>query len=209
MTIQYDISRYNMVNYIKTWEVSDNKILDIMGNISREDFFPEKISSLSYADAMVPIGHGQVSLEPKMIARILQELNLKQSDSVLEIGTGSGYLTTILSKLVKEVFTIEIIPDMSLNAKNRFDRLSLHNIHSKIGNGLEGWGEEKNFDVIIVTGSLNKVPDSLIEKIKDDGKLFVTVGSKPVMRATIFEKNKEGLKEKVLFDTNIPEISNK
>jgi len=206
MKTQYDISRYNMVNYIKTWEVDDNTILDIMGSISRESFFPDNLSSLSYADAMVPIGHGQVSLEPKVIARILQSLNVKKSHTVLEIGTGSGYLTTILSKLAKEVHTIELIPEISNNAKFIFDKLNIKNISSEIGNGLDNLDKLNSFDLIVVTGSLNKVPQNLIKKLNKKGKLFLTVGTKPIMRATMFTKTDNGILEEILFDTSIPEI---
>jgi protein-L-isoaspartate(D-aspartate) O-methyltransferase len=206
MTTQYDISRYNMINYIKTWEVQDNTILDIMRNLSRELFFPEKMSSLSYADAMVPIGYGQVSLEPKMIGRISQAANLKKTDTVLEIGTGSGYLTTILSELSKEVYTIEIVPEIYNQANLIFDQLKIKNIFSKIGNGLNGWGDNKSFDVIIITGSLNHIPEDIVKMLNENGKLFLTVGTKPVMRATLFTKKNGVLGEEVLFDTNIPGI---
>ena len=206
MTTQNNISRYNMVNYIKTWEVSDNTVLDIMGSISRENFFPQNISSLSYADAMVPIGHGQVSLEPKIIAKILQSLSLKKSDSVLEVGTGSGYLTTILSNLTKEVYTIEIIPEIHKNANTIFNKLKINNIFSRVGNGLDGWDEKKTFDVIVLTGSLNEVPEGLVNNLNEGGRLFLTLGSKPVMRASVFTKVKGGLNKEIIFDTNIPEL---
>jgi protein-L-isoaspartate(D-aspartate) O-methyltransferase len=208
MTTQYDISRYNMINYMKTWEVQDNTVLDIMGSISREVFFPEKLSSLSYADAMVPIGYGQVSLEPKMIGRILQSINLKKSDTVLEIGTGSGYLTSILSALSKQVFTVELIPEILEKADSVFKKLKLDNISSKAGDGLDGWKDKGPFDAIVVTGSLSKVPDHLANMLQDNGRLFLTVGTKPVMRATLFTKVSKKLKEEVLFDTNIPKIIN-
>lgn len=206
MTIRYDISRYNMINYIKTWEVQDNKVLDTMGDISREMFFPENMSSLSYADAMVPIGYGQISLEPKMIGRILQAADLKQTDTVLEIGTGSGYLTTVLSALSKEVYTIELIPEIHNQAKNVFKKLDIKNIFSKVGNGLKGWDEGKCFDIIIITGSLNQVPNNLKNILNENGRLFLTVGNKPVMRATMFTKTNNKLSENILFDTNIPEM---
>jgi len=206
MTTQYNIPRNNMINYIRTWDVSDSAVLNLMGNMSREFFFPKKMSSLSYADAMIPIGHGQVSLEPKMIARILQSLNLKKSNSVLEIGTGSGYLTTLLSKLTKEVHTIELIPEISDTASELFKKLDINNIFYKTGNGMKGWDEIKTFDIIIITGSLNKIPTNLLEKLNENGKMFATIGIKPVMRATIFSKINSKISEEVIFDTNIPEL---
>lgn len=206
MTTKYDISRYNMVQYIKTWDVGDNAILNIMENISREKFFPKNVSDLSYADAMIPIGHGQVSLEPKMIGRILQSLELKSSDEVLEVGTGTGYLTTLLSKLTKEVYTIEIIPEISDNASNLFKELKIGNIITKMGNGMDGWNESKMFDVIIVTGSLPEVPHFLLDKLNNHGRMFITLGTKPVMRATVLNKNNDKIIEEVIFDTNIPKL---
>jgi protein-L-isoaspartate(D-aspartate) O-methyltransferase len=209
MASQYDTFRYNMVNYVKTWEVNDNNILNLMGNISREKFFEKKLSDLSYSDSMIPIGHGQLSLEPKMIARILQNLNLKKTDSVLEIGTGSGYLTTLLSKLTKEVYTIEIIPDIFHKANCSFAEQNIKNIYSENKNGLEGWNELKTFDKIIITGSLNEIPKNLINKLKDNGKMFITIGSKPVMRAKIVTKSKNGLEQENIFDTYIPKMKDK
>ena len=206
MASQYDTFRYNMVNYVKTWEVNDNNILDLMGNISREKFFEKEVSDLSYSDSMIPIGHGQLSLEPKMIARILQCLNLKKTDSVLEVGTGSGYLTTLLSKLTKEVYTIEIIPDIFHKANRLFAEQNIKNIHSKNTNGLNGWDESKTFDKIIITGSLNEIPETLINKLRDNGKMFVTIGSKPVMRAKIVTKSENNLNQENIFDTYIPKM---
>jgi protein-L-isoaspartate(D-aspartate) O-methyltransferase len=195
-----------MVQYIKTWDVGDNTILNIMENISREKFFPKSVSDLSYADAMIPIGHGQVSLEPKMIGRILQSLNLKSSDEVLEIGTGTGYLTTLLSKLTKEVYTMEIIPEIANNASNLFKELKISNIATKMGNGMDGWNESRMFDIIIVTGSLPEVPHVLLDKLNNNGRMFITLGTKPVMRATVLTKNNDKMTEEVIFDTNIPKL---
>lgn len=206
MASQYDTFRYNMVNYVKTWEVNDNDILDLMGSISREKFFEKKVSDLSYSDSMIPIGHGQLSLEPKMIARILQNLNLKKTDSVLEIGTGSGYLTTLLSRLTKEVYTIEIIPDIFHKANLLFSEQNVKNIYSKNANGLDGWDGTKIFDKIIITGSLGEVPENLISKLRHKGRMFVTIGSKPVMRAKIVTKLENSLNEENIFDTYIPRM---
>ena len=206
MINDYSTYRYNMVQFIKTWDVNDNNILELMENISREMFFPEETSKLSYVDAMVPIGFGQVSLEPKMIARILQSLNLKKNHKVLEIGTGTGYTTTLLSHLVKEVYTIEIIPEISEKAKKLFKNLNLKNIDIKTGNGMFGWDDKMLFDKIIVTGSLFETPVQLISKLKDNGQLFATIGNAPVMRAVTFTKNKGNIDKSYLFDTNIPKM---
>lgn len=206
MTNKSNISRLNMIKYIKTWEVSDSQVLNVMENISREKFFPKEISNFSYADAMVPIGHGQVSLEPKMIGRILQSLEIKQSDIVLEIGTGTGYLTTLLSKLAKEVYTIEVIPEIASKASNIFKKQGANNIFTKVGNGLDGWGKEKLFDAIVVTGSLSSTPNFLLDHLRANGKMFATIGSHPVMRATVFSRQKNSLSEVTIFDTNIPRM---
>jgi len=206
MTSDYSVSRYNMVQFIKTWDIYDNNVLNLMENISREIFFPKEVSSLSYVDAMIPIGFGQVSLEPKMIGRILQSLNLNKNHSVLEIGTGTGYLTTLLSKLAKEVYTVEIMPEISEKAEKLFKQLNLSNISTKVGNGLHGWDDKRSFDIILVTGSLFNVPSNLLDKLNENGVLFATIGKAPVMRAMTITKNNNGFQKDYIFDTNIPKM---
>jgi len=206
MTSDYSTYRYNMVQFIKTWDVNDHNILHLMENLSRETFFPKETSNLSYVDAMIPIGFGQVSLEPKMIARILQSLNLQRDHKVLEIGTGTGYVTTLLSKLVKEVYTVEIVPEISNNAKKLFAKLDLKNITTKTGNGMLGWDDNTSFDIILITGSLFEIPVSLLNKLNQKGKLFVTIGTAPVMRAITFTKHNNEFEKNYLFDTNIPKM---
>ncbi|MBI9106403.1 MAG: protein-L-isoaspartate(D-aspartate) O-methyltransferase [Spirochaetales bacterium] len=157
--------------------VTDLRVLSAMLKVSREDFVPEEYRSFSYADRPLPIGFGQTISQPYIVALMTELLELEEGEKVLEIGTGSGYQAAVLSRLTDEVFTIEIIGELSAAAGKRFSELGYHNIRWKTGDGYYGWAGE-TFDGIIVTAAAGHVPPPLIRQLKVGGRMVIPIGGR-------------------------------
>lgn len=202
-----NLERLNMVqNQVRPFGVLDQKILDLMLKIPRESFVLPEYQHLAYADACIPIGFQQVSLTPKFIGRMLQTLNLDARESILEIGTGTGYITALLAHLVKEVQSIEIIAELAHAAKANMNNLGLHNISLEIGNGVLGLPDSGPFDAIIYTGSLPAIPTNLENQLKSNGKIFAVLGVFPLMKAVMITYNNMKYTQQDFFETEIPPL---
>ncbi len=151
-------------------------VLDVMRDLPRHHFVPDHLASRAYADTPLPIGHGQTISQPFIVALMTHLLDIGPEASVLEIGTGSGYQAAVLSKLVKTVCTIEIIPELGKAATHRLDELSYANIQTKIGDGYFGWPDCGPFDGILVTAAAGHVPPPLVEQLKPGGQMVIPVG---------------------------------
>jgi protein-L-isoaspartate(D-aspartate) O-methyltransferase len=156
--------------------IHEERVLAAMAKVPREEFLPQDLRAASYADQALPIGYGQTISQPFIVAFMTEELQLKPSDRVLEIGTGSGYQAAILAELVTEVYSIEIIEPLGRNAEATLQRLGYKNVHVKIGDGYQGWAEHAPFDAIIVTCAPEHVPQPLIDELKDGGRMIIPVG---------------------------------
>ncbi len=161
---------------LKSRDIVDQKVLDAMLKVERHRFVPKQYQHLAYIDEPLPIGAGQTISQPYIVALMTQLLELNENDKVLEIGTGSGYQAAILAELCKEVYTIEIIPELAQNAEKLLKELGYKNIFVKIGDGYYGWPEHAPFDKIIVTCAPKEIPQKLIEQLKDGGKMVLPVG---------------------------------
>lgn len=203
-------ARFNMIEQqIRTWEVLDPKVLDLLKHIPRENFVQAQYAGLAFADMEIPAGDGEYMLAPKMEARILQSLNLKKSDKVLEVGTGSGYLTALLASLAGHVTSVEIKPSLSAIAKIRLDAHHISNVDCLVGDASAGWAQGAPYDVIVFTGSLPTAPTSVAQQLTVGGRLFAVVGDAPVMQATLTERVSElGFKQETLFETCLPVLAN-
>jgi protein-L-isoaspartate(D-aspartate) O-methyltransferase len=157
--------------------VRDARVLEVMGTIERELFVPEKLRSLAYEDRPLSIGEGQTISQPYMVAFMTELLNLKGTERVLEIGTGSGYQTAVLGKLAAEVYSIEIIPKLSERAKALLQRLGFDNVYLKTGDGFFGWEERGPFDAILVTAAAPKIPEPLWGQLREGGRLIMPLGA--------------------------------
>jgi protein-L-isoaspartate(D-aspartate) O-methyltransferase len=208
--MQRETARFNMIEQqIRTWEVLDARVLDLLKQIPREDFVPEQFAGLAFADLEIPIGHGEMMLSPKMEARIVQALDIKKTDKVLEIGTGSGYLTALLATLAKHVHSVEINADLSAAAQQRLNAHNIQNISLIIGDAANGWQAEAPYDVIVFTGSLPVTPSQVELQLAEGGRLFVVVGEAPVMEATLIRRlAHNSFKRDVLFETCVPALNN-
>ena len=162
---------------LKPRGIKDERVLAAMAKVPREAFVPEKLRDQSYSDNALPIGHDQTISQPFIVAYMTEQLHLKPSDRVLEIGTGSGYHAAVLSELAKDVYTIEIIEPLAKEASARLSRLNYNNAHVKAGDGYQGWSEVAPFDAIIVTCAPDKVPQPLTQQLKENGRMIVPVGS--------------------------------
>jgi protein-L-isoaspartate(D-aspartate) O-methyltransferase len=161
---------------LKARDITDQRVLDVMLKVERHKFVPKEYQHLAYIDEPLPIGFGQTISQPYIVAKMTELLELNKNDKVLEIGTGSGYQAAILAELCKEVYTIEIIPELAQRAEKLLKELGYKNIFVKVGDGYYGWPEHAPFDKIIVTCAPKEIPQKLVEQLKDGGKMVVPVG---------------------------------
>lgn len=203
-------ARFNMIEQqIRPWEVLDTKVLDLLKAVPREDFVPPQYTGLAFADIEIPIGEGQSMLSPKLEGRILQSLEIKPTDKVLEIGTGSGYFTALLAKLAKSVISVEQSQSLSVAAKQRLEQAGIDNVTLVVGNGAEGWPDAAPYDVIVFTGSLPLCPESVQQSLTVGGRMFVVTGTAPVMQATMIRRvSEDGFRRDVIFETCVPPLIN-
>jgi protein-L-isoaspartate(D-aspartate) O-methyltransferase len=206
--INLEEARHNMIEQqIRTWDVLDQRILDVLTMTPRENFVPREYRNLAFADVELPLGHGQIMMSPKVEGRLLQALSLKTTDRVLEVGTGSGYLTACLSQLSASVLSVDIIPDFSGTAQPKLNALNLNsNVTLRTGNAIHGWGDQC-YDAIAITGSVQHLHDNWRQQLCVGGRLFVIIGKPPIMEALLITRlgTREWI-QKSLFDTNLPPL---
>ena len=169
--------------------ITNARVLAAMGKVPRHEFVPEHLRSQAYQDRPLPIGHGQPISEPYIVAFMTEQLEPKPADRVLEIGTGSGYQAAVLAELTAEVYTIEIIKDLANQAAASLKRLGYTNVHARTGDGYKGWPEAAPFDAIIVTCAPEKVPQPLIDQLKDGGRMIIPVGSSSKQKLVLLRKH--------------------
>jgi protein-L-isoaspartate(D-aspartate) O-methyltransferase len=207
--MDFEKARFNMVEQqIRTWEVLDQEVLDLLFSVRREDFVPPAYRNLAFADLEIPLGDGERMWTPKMEARVLQELELKADESVLEIGTGSGYLTALLAGRSANVESVEINARLQSDARARLAGAGIANVRLEVGDGARGWRSEQ-YDAIVLTGSTPILPDSWFKQLKPGGRLFAVVGDPPVMSARLARWNDLGaIDHQNLFETVIAPLKN-
>ena len=186
-------ARFNMIEQqIRPWNVLDGDILEALSLVRREDFVPEKHRALAFADTELPLGHGQFMLAPRLEARLLQDLHVEPTDTVLEIGTGSGYMAALLGHRAHHVLSLELVPELADAAHHRLRDAGVRNVEVRIADGAvqnEGGTEGGPFDVILLSGSVAQVPPWLLSQLRVGGRLAAIVGDLPMMRTTIVRRN--------------------
>ncbi|HEX8012235.1 MAG TPA: protein-L-isoaspartate O-methyltransferase [Casimicrobiaceae bacterium] len=207
--MDFEQARFNMVEQqVRTWDVLDQDVLDLLFVVHREDFVPPVHRALAFADLEIPLGDGERMWTPKMEARALQELGLKSGETVLEIGTGSGYLTALLAHRAREVTSVEINPRLLVEAQAHLAAAGVSNARVHGGDGARGWGNE-TYDAIVLTGSTPVLPDSWLRQLKPGGRLFAVVGDPPVMKARLTRWTGPGaVVHEDLFETVIAPLKN-
>ena len=209
MNTDLEQSRFNMIEQqIRTWEVLDPVVLALLKDVPREDFVPPQYLGLAFADLEIPIGYSQTMLSPKMEARIVQALGLKKTDKVLEIGTGSGYMTALMAKLAQQVVSVDCVPEFTATARKNLERHDIANVTLTTGNGALGWSANAPYDVIVLTGSVPVLPSELQKQLTIGGRLFAVIGEAPVMEATLIRRvGEQAFRSDVLFETCVPELT--
>jgi protein-L-isoaspartate(D-aspartate) O-methyltransferase len=212
MSEQIDIerARFNMVEQqIRTWEVLDQRVLDLLLRVRREDFVPAEYRALAFVDMEIPIGHGEKMLQPKLEARMVQELGLSDKDRILEIGTGTGYMTALLAALGGHVYSVDILPDFTRAARERLTAHGVRNVTLETGDAARGWDAHAPYDVIVLTGSVPLLAESFKASLKPGGRLLAVVGEAPVMEAQLITCVAAGACNSVrLFETCIAALRN-
>jgi protein-L-isoaspartate(D-aspartate) O-methyltransferase len=203
-------ARNNMVEQqIRTWEVLDQDVLDLLYLVPREEFVPQQYRSLAFSDLEIPIGEGEKMWQPKLEARVVQELNLRKTDHVLEVGTGSGYLTALLAHRSGHVHSIEIKPPLHELGRNNLARQGLENVTLQIGDAARGWPRQAPYDAIVLTGSTPLLPRALLEQLAPGGRLLAVVGEAPAMTARLVTCTAPGAFGTIaLFETVIAPLVN-
>ncbi|MEO8332778.1 MAG: protein-L-isoaspartate O-methyltransferase [Gallionella sp.] len=182
-------ARFNMIEQqIRPCDVLEGRILELLKHVRREHFVPKGMRGLAFADMEIPLGHGAYMWQPKLEARTVQELHLTRNDQVLEVGTGSGYLTALLSALAGHVTTVEIVPELSATASKNLAATRHDNITFEIGDASHGWGNGASYDVIVLTGSTPVLPAAFQNSLKVGGRLFAIVGDAPAMEAKLITR---------------------
>lgn len=201
-------ARFNMIEQqIRPWEVLDQQVLDLLFAVKREDFVPAAYRNLAFADMEIPIGSGQVMLAPRVEARLLQELGIKKTDKVLEIGTGSGYMAALLAARAEHVVTVESRRELADFARQNLERAGITNVTLEVGDGANGWSQRAPYDAIVVSGALPVLPASLLKQLRVGGRLAAIVGSAPAMEAQLVTCSAEGVYNTVnLFETVVPAL---
>jgi protein-L-isoaspartate(D-aspartate) O-methyltransferase len=186
----FEEPRRNMVNQqLRRRGIRQTELLNAMETVPRHLFVPERVRPEAYVDEPVPLGpDGDSLLQPYMTARMIEELALDGTQKVLEVGTGTGYDAAVLSKLAREVYTIEISPQRGAEARSRLQSLGYSNVQVRIGDGNQGWPDEAPFDAIILTAASERIPPKLIEQLKVNGRMVVAVGGSPFQQLTLLVK---------------------
>lgn len=202
-------ARFNMVEQqIRTWDVLDQDVLDLLFSVRREDFVPAGYAALAFADLEIPLGDGERMWTPKLEARVMQELELRAGEQVLEIGTGSGYLTALIASRGAHVTSVEILPRLSQEARARLSRAGITGAELVVGDGARGWGDA-SYDAIVLTGSTPLLPSGYVNQLKPGGRLFAVVGERPVMTAQLVRSVAPGeVTSENLFETVIEPLRN-
>ncbi|WP_290649311.1 protein-L-isoaspartate O-methyltransferase [Aquisalimonas sp.] len=203
-------ARFNMVEQqIRTWEVLDPRVLDTLQHMPREHFVPDHLRNLAFSDMNLPLGHGEVMLSPKQEGRLLQAAELSPSEQVLEVGTGSAYLTACLARMSAHVTSIDIYQEFLDVAGDRLKREAIRNVALKCGDAAAGWDDGKRYDAIIVGGGLPELHKGFHYSLTVGGRLVVMVGEAPIMEGMLITRVGEAQwATESLFDTWLPPLVN-
>jgi protein-L-isoaspartate(D-aspartate) O-methyltransferase len=187
--MNFEQARFNMVEQqIRPWEVLDSTVLSLLERIHREDFVPVRYRKLAFADIAIPLDCDQVMMRPKIEARMLQALELDADETVLEIGTGSGFITACLAGLARRVVSVEIHPELHEQAATKLADKGATNVELFVGDAMRGWQPEQAHDVVVVTGSVPQAPQQFLGWVNPGGRLFVVTGDSPAMEACLMRR---------------------
>ncbi|MEP7185081.1 MAG: protein-L-isoaspartate O-methyltransferase [Rhodanobacter sp.] len=209
MAMNIEQARLNMVeNQVRPWDVLNARVLDVISRIHREDFVAPEHRQLAFADLCLPLGHGEVMMKPVVEGRVLQALELQPGDQVLEVGTGSGFITACLAHLSAHVTSLDIHADLTAAAMARLQAASVDNATLITSDAVEAWQPEVLFDALVVTGAVFAIPPRWLTWLKPGGRALVVRGQSPVQHATLLTHEGAGrYREEILFETDLPYLA--
>ena len=204
MSVNFEQARFAMVEQqVRPWDVLDPRVLDVLHLLQREDFVSSEHRNLAYTDIALPLAHDEVMMKPVLEGRLLQALDLNSQDDVLEIGTGSGFVTACLSHLAREVVSLDIHADFIEQAKQRLNNAGLRNVRLECADALS-WQNDRQFDAIAVTAAVANIPEIFAQWLKPNGRMFIIRGHSPVQEALRVTHRGDSLHEESLFETDVP-----
>ncbi|MCX7556036.1 protein-L-isoaspartate O-methyltransferase [Xanthomonadaceae bacterium JHOS43] len=205
MSLDFEQARSFMVNQqVRPWDVIDPRVLEALGSVRREDFVPARYRRMAFTDMALPLEHGETMMKPVIEGRLLQALELRPEDEVLEIGTGSGFLTACLAQLARDVVSIDIHADFVERARTRLETTGLTNIRVELADALN-FHPDRRFDAVAVTGAVAALPAEFLAWLKPGGRLFAVRGHSPVQQAVLYRTDAHGrVGEEGLFETDLP-----
>jgi protein-L-isoaspartate(D-aspartate) O-methyltransferase len=208
--MNFEQARFNMIEQqIRTWEVLDPGVLELLSEVKREDFVPPEYRELAFADLEIPLGRGESMMQPKVEARILQELAPQPHETAYEVGTGSGYLTALLARRARHVTSAEIHPEFKAHAEASLRAAGAANVTLVEGDGAQAPLAESAYDLIVLTGSVPILPQAFLDRLKPGGRLFAVVGDAPVMKAVLVRQPIAGaFQHAELFETLLKPLVN-
>lgn len=209
MTMNLELARQNMIeNQVRSWEVLDARVLDVLGRVRREDFVPTAYRNLAFSDLTLPLGHGEQMMRPVLEGRMLQALTLTGTEDVLEIGTGSGFITACLATLARRVASVDIHVNFTDQATERLRAAAIDNVELVTAEAVNDYQPGGVFDVVVVTGAVHTIPPRFSRWLKAGGRMFVIRGNSPAMEAVLLHHEGDGrFREESLFETDLPYLS--
>jgi len=213
-TMNIEKARFNMIEQqIRPWQVLDPTVLSLLSLVKREDFVPAAYKDLAFADLEIPIGTsgnpGQKMLAPKIEARMLQELGVRNTDTVLEIGAGSGYMAALLAAKAEYVYSVEIDPGLAEMARSNLQRAGVANVRVETGDGAQGWPARAPYDAIMISASTPVLPDAILRQLKIGGRLVAVVGEIPAMQVQLVIRTEENAFNTInIFETVVAPLAN-
>ncbi|PHV04856.1 protein-L-isoaspartate O-methyltransferase [Janthinobacterium sp. BJB412] len=198
-------ARFNMIEQqIRPWDVLDPDVLELLLVVKRENYVPAAYKNLAFVDSEIPLPGGEAMFTPKLEARLLQDINLKKHENVLEIGAGSGYMAALLAHKGRHVTTVEISAELKALAEKNLADNGVSNVNVELGNGAQGWSKGAPYDVIVISGGLPVLPDAFLQQLKVGGRLVAIVGAAPAMKALLVTRVSESAYDtKTLFETEV------
>ena len=206
--MDFERARFNMVEQqIRPWEVLDPKVLELFLQLPRHHFVPEDQQALAYMDLEVPLPCEQVMLPPRVEARMLQALDIDENETILEVGTGSGWMTSLLARLGRQVTTVEYFPELSAMAQNNLARAQIDNVRFEVGDAACDWQDGACYDVIVLTGATTEIPQAHLQKLTLGGRMICTTGDEQLMETWLITRVENDQYEyESLFETAIPAL---
>lgn len=210
MSLNIELARHNMVEQqVRPWEVLDSRVLEALTAIRREDFVPAGYRNLAFADLPLPLTHGEFMMKPVVEGRVLQAVAPTRAETVLEIGTGSGFLTACLARLSASVYSIEQHTDLADGARARLRDARIANATVDVAEAVHAFRPDEPYDAVVVTGAVFSLPARWREWVRPGGRLFAIVGESPVQRATLYTRGVDGQwSEDGLFETDVGYLAN-